>query len=197
LNGQEKPILAGFCTMTTVSLQKQKAERAFRACMVLLDTAEWMKSELRGLLELFDLAMREFRLLELLYREGALPLRQVAGKQRSQRTNMRKLVMRLGKRGWVRQMIVVLPPLEFERSYLAKSEGDKPRNGRRIGVIGLTKTGKTFMRRAVRRYAKLVKAFMLALYAREQESLVRICEKLREGDVVKLVREIRMEDLED
>ncbi len=180
--------------MTELSLQKQKTERAFRACMVLLDTAEWMKSELRGLLELFDLTMREFRLLELLYREGALPLRQVAGKQRSQRTNMRKLVMRLGERGWVRQMIVVLPAVEFERSHLAKSEKDKPRKGRRIGVVGLTKAGKKFMRRAVPRYSKLVKAFMLALHAREQESLVRICEKLREGDVVKLVREITMED---
>jgi hypothetical protein len=119
--------------MTPLSLQKRKTERAFRACMVLLDTAEWMKSELRGLLELFDLTMREFRLLELLYREGALPLRQVAGKQRTQRTNIRKLVVRLGKRGWVRQMIVVLPPVEFERSHLAKSEEEKPRNGRRIG----------------------------------------------------------------
>ena len=183
--------------MTPVSLQKQKTERAFRACMVLLDTAEWMKSELRGLLELFDLTMREFRLLELLYREGALPLRQVAGKQRSQRTNMRKLVMRLGKRGWVRQMIVVLPAVEFERSHLAKSEEDKPRNGRRIGVVGLTKAGKKFMKNVVPRYSKLVKAFMLALYAREQESLVRICEKLREGDVVKLVKEIRIVDEEE
>ena len=124
--------------MTPLSLQKQKTQRAFRACMVLLDTAEWMKSELRGLLELFDLTMREFRLLEVLYREGALPLRQVAGKQRTQRANMRKLVVRLGKRGWVRQMIVVLPPADFERSHLAKSEEDKPRNGRRIGVVGLT-----------------------------------------------------------
>jgi hypothetical protein len=28
-------------------------------------------------------------------------------------------------------------------------------------------------------------------------TLVRICEKLREGDVVKLVREIRMQDVEE
>lgn len=105
--------------------------------------------------------------------------------------------MRLGKRGWVRQMIVILPAVEFERSHLAKSEEDKPRNGRRIGVVGLTKAGKKFMKDVVPRYSKLVKAFMLALYAREQESLVRICEKLREGDVVKLVREIRIVDEEE
>jgi hypothetical protein len=64
-------------------------------------------------------------------------------------------------------------------------------------VVDLTKAGKKFMKSAVPRYSKLVKAFMLALHAREQESLVRICEKLREGDVVKLVREITMEDGEE
>ncbi|HTZ73248.1 MAG TPA: hypothetical protein VMB47_04965 [Candidatus Aquilonibacter sp.] len=40
----------------------------------------------------------------------------------------------------------------------------------------------------------LAKALMLALNAREQDSLFRICRKLREGDVARLVREITHED---
>ena len=43
------------------------------------------------------------------------------------------------------------------------------------------------------RHSKLVKALMRALHAREHESLVRICEKLRKGDVLKFVAELRWE----
>jgi len=43
-------------------------------------------------------------------------------------------------------------------------------------------------------HSKLVKALMVALNAREQDSLFRVCRKPREGDVVRFVREITHED---
>jgi len=42
-----------------------------------------------------------------------------------------------------------------------------------------------------------VKALTRVLDAREQESLSRLCRKLREGDVLKFVAEITHEDGED
>jgi hypothetical protein len=71
--------------MTDYVTPRQKTQRAFRAYMDLLDTADWIKGELRGPLMSFDLAMGEFRLLELLYREGALFISDIARKRRLQR----------------------------------------------------------------------------------------------------------------
>ena len=51
--------------------QKDKTVRAFQAFLDVMDTADWFKNELRGPLESFDLTMGGFRLLEMLYREGA------------------------------------------------------------------------------------------------------------------------------
>ncbi len=48
--------------------QKEKTQRAFRAYLDLMDTADWLKSELRAPLEAFDLTMPGFRLLEMLYK---------------------------------------------------------------------------------------------------------------------------------
>jgi len=46
-------------------------------------------------------------------------------------------------------------------------------------------------------HSKLVKALMRVLNAKEQDSLFRICRKLREGDVMKFVHETTHEDRED
>jgi hypothetical protein len=58
--------------------QEDKTVRAFQAFLNVMDTADWFKNELRGPLESFDLTMGGFRLLEMLYREGALPVPDVA-----------------------------------------------------------------------------------------------------------------------
>jgi hypothetical protein len=46
----------------------------------------------------------------------------------------------------------------------------------------------------VRKHAKLAYAFMRVIDPREMEKLSRTCRKLREGDPVKLIREIMMDD---
>ncbi|MGA3292795.1 MAG: hypothetical protein ABSE45_02295 [Candidatus Acidiferrales bacterium] len=45
-------------------------------------------------------------------------------------------------------------------------------------------------------HSKLVKSLLRVLDSREQMSLSRLCRKLREGDVVKFLREITHEDEE-
>ncbi len=60
--------------MSNQRTQKEKTLLAFRAYLDLLDTAEWLRGYMRAPLESFDLTMGGFRLLELLYREGALTI---------------------------------------------------------------------------------------------------------------------------
>jgi len=43
-------------------------------------------------------------------------------------------------------------------------------------------------------HSKLVQALMRVLAPPEQDSLIRICEKLRKGNVLKFMQEIRMEE---
>ncbi len=176
---------------------REKTQHAFRTYTDLLDTAEWMRAEMRGPLELFDLTMAEFRLLELLYREGALPVADVGRRRRMKPQNMHALIARLGKRGWVRRVIVALPPAEFKQAHLPNSKEGERREGRRISVAGLTKPGKKFMGDVLPRHSKVVKAFMRAPTSREQDTLSRICRKLREGDIVKFISEITHEDVEE
>ena len=177
---------------------KEKAKRAFRAYMDLLDTAEWIKGELRGPLASFDLAMGDFRVLELLYREGgALFMPDIARKRKMHRQGVNVIVGRLQRRGWVRRGIVKLPPVDFERSHMAKSTQDERREGKRVTVAALTKSGKKFMGNVLPNHTKLVRALMRALNSTEQDSLSRLCRKLRAGDVWKFLNEIRMEDRED
>jgi DNA-binding MarR family transcriptional regulator len=175
---------------------KDKTLRAFRAYIELLDTAEWFKGEVRAPLASFDLTMNEFRVLELLYREGAQFVPELARKRRTHKQRIDEIVERLGKRGWVGRKVVKLPPVEFARAHQAASMRDKPREGRRVSVVGLTRPGKKFFGNVLPSHSKLVKAFMRVLNGTEQESLARLCRKLRQGDVMKFVSEIRMEEVE-
>jgi len=195
-HGQEKAILEGFWHMARQPSHKEKTLRAFRAYVELLDTAEWLKNEVRAPLASFDLTINEFRLLELLYREGAQFVPDLARKRMTHRQRIDESVERLRKRGWVGRKAVKLPPVEFARAHLAKSMRDKPREGRRVSVVGLTRRGKKFFGDVLPTHSKLVKAFLRVLNGTEQESLARMCRKLREGDVMRFVKELTMEEVD-
>jgi MarR family transcriptional regulator, 2-MHQ and catechol-resistance regulon repressor len=173
---------------------EERSERAFRGYMELLEAADWLRAELRLPLESFEVTMGEFRLLYLLHREGALPIAEVSRRRRSEWHNMIDLIARLEARGWVRRAVVRLPPVEWKRAHLAKSRRNEERRGRRLTVVGLTPEGKRFVRRMLPRHSKYVHALMWALDAREQDSLFRICRKLRMGNPVRFFAEITHED---
>ena len=177
--------------------QKEKTLRAFQSFLNVMDTADWFKNELRGPLESFDLTMPGFRVLEMLYREGALTVPDVARRRLCTRQNIYFVLEELEKRGWVRQMVVKVPAAAIKESRISKLRRGIQRDGPRVAVVGLTKRGKEFVGNVLPRHVKVVKALMRALDGREQESLSEMCEKLREGDVVKFLREMRMMDEEE
>ncbi len=177
--------------------QKEKTQRAFRAYLDLMDTADWLKSELRAPLEAFDLTMPGFRLLEMLYSEGAVTVPDAARRRWCSRQNLDFIIARLEERGLVRQMVVRIPPAAIKESRLPKARRAVDREGPKVSVVGLTKAGKKFIGRVLPRHAKMVKALMRALDGREQESISRVCRKLREGDPVKFFGEIMMMDEEE
>jgi DNA-binding MarR family transcriptional regulator len=176
---------------------RQKTKRAMEAYMEMIDTADWLKSELRVPLESFDLTMGELRLLELLDRRGALTTRDVMQARKAKKQNVRRMVNHLERRGWVGRRIVTLPAVEFADSHQAKSRRWERRRGKLIGVVGLTAAGKNFIHDVLPRHTKLVKSLFRVLDSREQMSMIRMCRKLREGDPVKFFREIRMMDEEE
>jgi DNA-binding Lrp family transcriptional regulator len=179
--------------MSRQPTHRERTERAFRAYLDLLDAEEELKVPLKWALELVDLTVEGFRLLEMLDREGALPITQITKRRGTDRSSTREVIARLEKRGWVRRGLVKLPPIEFERTHLAKSKKDDPREGKKIEVAGLTAPGKKFIGGVVRNYSKVFAAILRGIEPREQASLSRICRKLREGDPLKFLREITME----
>jgi DNA-binding MarR family transcriptional regulator len=175
---------------------KVRAERALRGYTELLDTADWLKREVRVPLESFEMTLTEFRLLEVLYREGALPVVELARRRGSEWHHVCDIIEQLEKRGWLRRGIAALPPVEFERAHLAKARSEEKRRGRQLTVVGMTAEGKKFLRYVLSIHGKLVTAMMRALDAREMDSLFRICRKLREGNPVRFFRELRNWDAE-
>ena len=169
---------------------EDKTKRAFRAYLELLDTADWLKGELRIPLASFDITMAELRVMYLLHTEGALPVAEVARRRKCKWNNSVVMIARMERRGWMRRRIVTLPPVGFERAHLHKALRRLERRGRRVTVVGLTRPGKKFMKYLLPNHSKLVKSLMRVLLGKEQDSLYRICRKLREGDVMKFVHEV-------
>ncbi|HEX4074225.1 MAG TPA: hypothetical protein VHX49_02365 [Candidatus Acidoferrales bacterium] len=183
--------------MSNPPTQKEKTERAFQAYLDLLDAAEWFKSEMRAPLEAFDLTMEGFRLLVMFYQEGALPIAEAARRRGHSRQNMDMMLARLEKRRWVGRVIVTLPPAEIEESRLPIHRRGRERKGQKVAVAGLTKAGRKFIGEVLPRHSKMVKALMRAITGHQQRTLSKICRQLRAGDIVRFVREIRMEEVED
>lgn len=174
---------------------REKTWRALQACMDLIDTAEWLKNELRPPLESFDITLGEFRTLELLNRKGPLTVSDVSRERRTGIPNVKKASKYFERRGWVRRVVVTLPPAPFEQTHQAKSKKDQKRKGWRTGVMTLTDLGKRFVRDVMPSHFKMMKALMRVLDAREQLSLSRLCRKLRSREaVLKFLQEIRMVD---
>lgn len=120
---------------------------------------------MRGPLESFDMTMQDFRLLEMLYREGALAIPDVARKLGRVRQDVHVIATRLQERGWVRRMMVALPAVEFEQAHVAKTEAEG-REGPRVGVVMLTRSGKGMIGNVLPEHAKVVRALMHVLDAR-------------------------------
>lgn len=174
---------------------EERKLRSFRVYLDILDTAEWLRRQFAGQLETFDLTIDEFRLLEILYREGPITTEEYCRRRRCGRQTFNKMAKRLEARGWVQFDVLELEPAGIEQTQLAKRFRDMPRRGRRMGRLSLPNAGMNFMNVVFPRHAKLVFAFMKALDSREQETISKACKKLRDGDVMKMLKEISIEEV--
>ncbi len=160
----------------------QRRLTAFGAFLEILDTADWIRHEIRPQLKMFDISMEELRCLEMLHRAGRLTMREVAERRHCTKQAVADLVEGLRKRGWAEY--------EVERlTNVPDRKGDR-RRGWRVGHIKLSADGHRFIRGVLPRNMKLVLAFMRALEWREQEALIRSCQKLREGNILRFLREL-------
>jgi DNA-binding MarR family transcriptional regulator len=151
-----------------------------------------MRIWLRRQLTTYDLTFQGFRMLEMLYREGPTLISLSAEKMECSRQNVHVILARLEARGWVVREIWGLPPVERDESRIAIARRDEEREGREAGVARLTRSGAAFIGHVFPNHEKVVKSLMRVLDAREQVTLSRILQKLRAGDVIKFVQEIRM-----
>src|SRR6185437_14592790 len=183
--------------MKPKATQKQKTQRAYGAYLDLVDTADWIRRKLAGPLVTFGLTMNEFRFLAMLFREGPLTLSEAAERRGCNRQNLHVLMMRMRDLGWVRWEITSYAPVEVKESHLPKTMRGKTRTGPRVGVATLTPEGENLIGCVLPKQAKFVKSLMRALDGREQQTLSRLCRKLREGDALKFVKEIRHVDADE
>jgi DNA-binding MarR family transcriptional regulator len=183
--------------MRRLPTQKQKTQLAFRTYLELLDTADWLRRELRAQLEAFDLTMAGFRVLEYLYREGPVIKPIAAQTLQFRRENLLVIIERLEERGWVQRAMTRYAPADVAEIDLPRAKRGRPRIGRAVGMVSLTPLGKKFIGNLLPKHAKLVKSLMRVLHGREKKSLIRICQKLREGDMVKYISELTHEDVEE
>jgi DNA-binding MarR family transcriptional regulator len=133
-------------------------------------------------MEMFDISIDGLRFLEMLHRAEKLTIREAAERRHCTKQSVASLVEILRERGWV----------EYEVAAPAQKRGQQ-RTGWRVGYIRLSAAGKKFVGRVIPRNMKLVLAFMRALEWREQRALIRTCEKLREGDILRFLREMEFE----
>jgi len=168
--------------------EKGKTERAFAAYLDLLDAADAMKEKMTSQLYNFDLTLLEFRILVVLRRKGPLYQLQLSRLFRCSKQNVRRVLKRLVGVGLVRQEAAILP---------RRPSSPKSKKGRTVVLADLTREGVVKLGQIFPKHVKVVKAEMKALEGREQKLLSRLCRKLKEGDAVKFLQEIRMKDAEE
>jgi DNA-binding MarR family transcriptional regulator len=161
--------------------------------MKLLDAAAFLKQEVREFLEVFGLTLKEYRVIEMLRRQehGCMSTTEACAETSMTRQELHQIVQRLKKRGLGGMVMANYPAKEERESRTPYARRERPRQGVRVGVVGLTSEGKRFADGVLRRHQKVQAALMRVLDAREQASLARMCEKLRKGDIVKWVRELQ------
>jgi MarR family transcriptional regulator, 2-MHQ and catechol-resistance regulon repressor len=177
--------------------RRGKTLRAYRAYLDLLDTARWFRTEMKGQLESFGLTMGGFRVLEMLLLDGPTHVGGVARKVHSARQNLEIIVEQLEERGWLRREAAILPPVKMKESRISIAKRSERRKGYRVTLLCLTPSGTQFIADVFPKHVKVVKSFMHVLDGREQETLSRLLQKLRVGDIVRFVREITMDRYEE
>ena len=154
-----------------------KTERATASYRQLRRAAETIGHLLDQQLSAFGVTAGQFRVLEALLLNG--PMRQD----------------KLGREIFLDPRTVRYVTADLEKqAFLVKRQDEEDR---RYPMVHLTPQGRALVSRIFPRQAKLIRAQMIALGAREQGMLSRLCKKLADGDVRRFLSEITMADVEE
>lgn len=178
----------------------EQTSLAYVAYLDLIEVAEYLRGEMAQQLANFDLTTAEYGLLEAVFRDGPQFQEPLREKLRCSKQHVSRVVERLERAGYVRRRASSLKPAPEQRWVNPKEAAsvDRPRRGHRIRMVKLTPAGEETMKRIFPKRTKVVKALMRVLDGREQRSLSRLCRKLREGHIMKYIRELEVvEDWED
>ncbi|MGB0034814.1 MAG: MarR family transcriptional regulator [Candidatus Acidiferrales bacterium] len=179
--------------MPRLTKAADKTRRAFAACLDVLDVADWLRSEMSDHLEPFDLTLLQFRVMHVLYQEGPQYQREISRRFRCTKQSIAFVIKCLERKEWVRK---TPSALKAGRAVLrAAKRGEQP-PGRRIVLLRLTPEGRRHIAKVFSMHVKFVKATMRALEGRQQDTLSRLCRKLREGDPLRFINELMYRERE-
>jgi len=122
----------------------------------------------------YGLSRSQYRVLEHLFLYGAMATGALAGRILFSESTISVVTRNLAKLG----LLV---------------RGDDESDGRKA-IVHLTDEGKNLAGEILPKRAKVLRAKMCVLGKHEQEHLDRLCQKLAQGDAVKFMMEITLED---
>ena len=176
--------------------EREKSSRAFEAYIDLMDTADMMREKMSRQLRIWNMTMMQFRVMETIYRYGPQYQQELSRKFACSKQNVGRVIKSLVACGCLRR--------EASRLAAASAEADpstpvgrsgcrssSDRHGRQVVLVRLTEEGEKLIAYVFARHRKVVKAEMRALEGREQQTLSRLCRKLKEGDFLKFFKEVR------
>ncbi|HKV47232.1 MAG TPA: hypothetical protein VJN69_04020 [Candidatus Acidoferrales bacterium] len=176
--------------------QKARKLKAFRVYLDLLETAEAVRRVLDGQMATFGMTLEEFRFLEMLYHAGSMTTDEATKQRICTRQNIARIAGALAERGLVNRDVIELPLAEIDEHKLEVKRRGLPRRGKRVSEIRLTPAGENLIGQVLPRHMKMVLAVLRTLSWHEQQTLSKICGKLREWDAFKLLEELEWEDVD-
>jgi len=169
-----------------------RTNRAVAGYVDLLEAAEQLKERMTRQLGSYYLTMLEFRLLASILHDGPQYQIAISHRFRCSKQNIGRAVESLRERGYLRRKMSALPttPSDGWANPERAATMKRPVRGRRIAIVRLTPQGREFIKYVYPKHAKVVKSVMRVLDGREQLTLSRLCLKLKEGDAVKMLKEL-------
>lgn len=185
--------------MTHPITGSRAAVRALTAYRELMNLADWFQRDLSHQLRRFGLTMPQFRVLEMLHHEGPKSHREIAEKLFCGPRNVTVIVNGLELHRWVRRERPAGPGLTGggSQAHEARGETEEPAMDRRVVYVHLTPSGEKVIARIFPSHVKMIKAEMRVLTDAQQNSLIYLCRRLRRGDVLKFIREIKLVEQEE
>lgn len=185
--------------MTKPITGSRAALRAFTAYRELMNVADWFARDLSRQLLRFGLTMPQFRVLEMLHHEGPKSHREIAEKLFCGPRNVTVIVNSLERHRWVRRERRAGPGLTGGGSHVheARGEREEPATDRRVVHVHLTPSGEKVIARIFPSHVKMIRAEMRVLTDAQQNSIIYLCRKLRRGDIMKFIREIKKVEQEE